>query len=259
MDLSRGEILQINATVITGLLILLTFQSVSPTITSTEVEQFVNDLNKLSIEEKKLTILHSQCETSTKPYSNQQIIDSNQMSLCDNFGIRAGELSLEMTALKKWGLASGYFSPDGRLSNYVGFSLLTPSIIAGINIIMIFPFIISSIHEVYSARKDKTNKTESVWGLRLLIIGFIVLILGFAIIFLIMVFASTPFMFRSDSDSDFLLNDLESNYGTDPLNPDTDNDGLLDGHEIFNYNTDPLKSDTDNDGKKDSEDIFRLP
>ena len=118
MDLSRGEILQINATVITGLLILLTFQSVSPTITSTEIEQFVNDLNKLSIEEKKLTILHSQCETSTKPYSNQ-------MSLCDNFGIRAGELSLEMTALKKWGLASGYFSPDGRLSNYVGFSLLT--------------------------------------------------------------------------------------------------------------------------------------
>ncbi|MEW6535302.1 MAG: hypothetical protein AB1454_06730 [Candidatus Auribacterota bacterium] len=38
--------------------------------------------------------------------------------------------------------------------------------------------------------------------------------------------------------------------GTDPLNPDCDNDGLLDGEEIMR-NTNPLLADTDNDGLGD--------
>ncbi len=45
-------------------------------------------------------------------------------------------------------------------------------------------------------------------------------------------------------------------YGTDPLNPDMDNDGLKDGEEIYNYNTSPIFSDSDNDGLKDGEEIY---
>jgi len=44
-------------------------------------------------------------------------------------------------------------------------------------------------------------------------------------------------------------------YKTDPSNPDTDDDVLLDGEEIFDYATDPNNPDTDGDGYLDGEEI----
>ncbi|MFP4598313.1 MAG: OmpA family protein [Persicimonas sp.] len=48
---------------------------------------------------------------------------------------------------------------------------------------------------------------------------------------------------------------FEANFGeeTDPANPDTDGDGLLDGWEIDAYGTDPYMPDTDGDGLEDGE------
>lgn len=40
---------------------------------------------------------------------------------------------------------------------------------------------------------------------------------------------------ESDSDADGIPNDAEANLQTDPLNPDTDGDGLLDGWEIGSF------------------------
>ena len=58
-----------------------------------------------------------------------------------------------------------------------------------------------------------------------------------------------------DSDSDGLYDFIEDRLGTDPFNPDTDGDGLLDGEEDINHNgvvddgeTDPNDPDTDGDG-----------
>lgn len=59
-----------------------------------------------------------------------------------------------------------------------------------------------------------------------------------------------------DDDSDGLSNGLEKIYGTNPLEPDTDNDGLGDQDEIELYLTDPLIADTDNDGLNDYEEII---
>jgi hypothetical protein len=41
---------------------------------------------------------------------------------------------------------------------------------------------------------------------------------------------------------------------TDPLNADSDLDGLRDGDELFVTGTDPLNPDTDGDGVLDGED-----
>jgi len=51
-----------------------------------------------------------------------------------------------------------------------------------------------------------------------------------------------------DTDRDGLTDDRELELGTNPLVPDTDNDGLGDFQEVVIYNTDPLDPDTDNDG-----------
>ncbi len=59
-----------------------------------------------------------------------------------------------------------------------------------------------------------------------------------------------------DSDADGLLDGEEVNtHGTDPLNPDTDADGLLDGEEVNTHGTDPLNPDTDADGVSDGDEV----
>jgi hypothetical protein len=40
-------------------------------------------------------------------------------------------------------------------------------------------------------------------------------------------------------------------YGTDPLNPDSDGDGLPDGAEVFLYKSNPINTDSDSDGVPD--------
>ncbi|MDQ3693242.1 MAG: hypothetical protein M3464_06410 [Chloroflexota bacterium] len=61
-----------------------------------------------------------------------------------------------------------------------------------------------------------------------------------------------------DSDSDNLTDEQEAAIGADPLNPDTDADGIADGDEINIYGTDPLSNDTDGDGLLDGEEVFNF-
>ena len=61
-----------------------------------------------------------------------------------------------------------------------------------------------------------------------------------------------------DLDKDGLKNSEELNAKTDPLNPDSDNDGLKDGDEVLVYKTNPLSADTDNDGFSDYVEIMVL-
>jgi hypothetical protein len=57
-----------------------------------------------------------------------------------------------------------------------------------------------------------------------------------------------------DSDGDGLPDEEEGEWGTDPFDPDTDDDGLSDGEEVYEWKTDPLNPDTDWDGLSDGHD-----
>ncbi|MDL1893825.1 OmpA family protein [Sphingobacteriales bacterium CHB3] len=59
-----------------------------------------------------------------------------------------------------------------------------------------------------------------------------------------------------DDDADGLTLAEERKFGTDPDNPDTDGDGLLDGEELKLYTTDPRKADSDGDGIRDGDEIL---
>ena len=58
-----------------------------------------------------------------------------------------------------------------------------------------------------------------------------------------------------DSDHDGLTDVEEEQWKTNPYDPDTDKDGLLDGEEVHTYHTDPLNPDTDGDLLKDGEEV----
>ena len=64
---------------------------------------------------------------------------------------------------------------------------------------------------------------------------------------------------RLDADQDGLVDTLEETEGTDPNNPDSDGDRLLDGeeyHAMYDYKTNPLSVDTDSDTVSDYDEIF---
>ena len=57
-----------------------------------------------------------------------------------------------------------------------------------------------------------------------------------------------------DNDGDGLWSTLEGSIGTNPNNPDSDGDQLFDGYEKDRSFTDPLNADTDSDGVPDNVD-----
>ena len=61
-----------------------------------------------------------------------------------------------------------------------------------------------------------------------------------------------------DSDLDGLDDSEEAQLGTDPLDADTDDDGLTDGFEALVTGTDPLLQDTNGNGCPDGEEAFQL-
>ena len=60
----------------------------------------------------------------------------------------------------------------------------------------------------------------------------------------------------NDPDGDGLDNYREAYFGTDPYDPDTDDDGLLDGVEVAETGTDPLDPDTDGDDLSDGDEVL---
>ena len=54
-----------------------------------------------------------------------------------------------------------------------------------------------------------------------------------------------------DADADGLTNRTEAALGTDPRKNDSDDDGLIDGHEVDYFATDPLLADSDQDTMPD--------
>ena len=69
--------------------------------------------------------------------------------------------------------------------------------------------------------------------------------------------AAATALAQGDDDKDGLSQVKERELGTDPTNPDTDGDGLLDGLEVNQYGTNPKMRDTDGDNISDGDEVNR--
>ncbi len=67
--------------------------------------------------------------------------------------------------------------------------------------------------------------------------------------------AVTEITVLSDTDGDGLTDEEEAVLGTDPNDPDSDDDGLNDGDEVDVYGTNPLDDDSDDDGLNDGDEL----
>lgn len=65
-----------------------------------------------------------------------------------------------------------------------------------------------------------------------------------------------PEEWLGDTDEDALFDIYEKVIDSDPFNPDTDADGLPDGYEVLTLGTDPLEIDTDENGILDCDEDF---
>lgn len=68
--------------------------------------------------------------------------------------------------------------------------------------------------------------------------------------------AATPSLDEADTDGDGLDDAREAALGTDPLLPDSDDDGLTDRDEVDIFGTEALAADTDRDGIGDAEELL---
>jgi hypothetical protein len=235
MELEPYSVLQVNAAVIVGLLILLTFQSVSSPFIENEVNDFSTKLSELDIEEKEIILVSKECETR------------NEYSICSTLDDMFFEFKVRKIAIEDWGKSAGYLDDFGRLTPYMKFLLYLPMYLSVIILLMIFPFIISSVIEGLAIyRGSNMHENQARLGIKLMTIGFITIIVGFTVIMVFVAYASSPFVLNPDTDRDLLFDYREQVLGTDPLNPDTDNDGVIDGLEIDKYHTDPLVADIQN-------------
>ena len=59
-----------------------------------------------------------------------------------------------------------------------------------------------------------------------------------------------------DTDGDGVPDGMELKFGTSPFQKDTDHDGLTDGQEIYFFHTNPLNPDSDGDGISDGKEVL---
>ena len=68
-------------------------------------------------------------------------------------------------------------------------------------------------------------------------------------------FSEIRILEETDLDGDGLLNADEQTAGSDPLEIDSDSDGLTDGEEVHDHATSPMKPDSDRDRQSDADEL----
>lgn len=186
MSLTSNDILLTNATIITGLIILLTLQSITSPLWEKQLDDYLTDTRNAGIE--IVTIQGLVEEHCTFNDTSGQVLGKTPeyQEKCFNWVIRDDELNKRVEAWTNFTGSMQLTTADNNLN-------LTPSITARFastglpwinltNIIMILPFAISSLVELLHKVRRNDGRNASQLSVISTIIGFGTLIGGFIFI-----------------------------------------------------------------------------
>ena len=171
------DLITINATVIAGLLIFFTLQSLGAPAFSSIVEQ---NLIKIIQSKGEQMTLAQLCDPREKGgvlhYAREGEVKYLQDKYCDKFNGTMADLTFEMTAANN---AISRISPNSYSRDFVNLYLTGVLYVHIINIVMIIPFTASSIIELNHLRKGEKNVSNK--SLVITIGGFVAIIVGLLI------------------------------------------------------------------------------
>ena len=190
LSLTSSDILLTNATIITGLIILLTLQSLTSPIWEKQLDDYLTDIRNSGIEIVTIQgLMEEYCNFND---SSGQVLGKTPeyQENCFNWAIRESELNIHVHAWTNFTKSLQLTTADNNLN-------LTPSIAARfatsglplvnlINIAMIVPFSTSSLVELLHKFRKTDGQNASQLSVYLTIIGFAILIVGFISILEIM-------------------------------------------------------------------------
>ena len=187
MTLNRDVLIQVNATIIAGLLILLSFQSLSSPIYETQVVNSLNRMDEDGMQFNEINNLYN--EHCLNPMNNTFTFlnSSDVKNLCKKWEIQKDETHQHGLVLyqnlEMWGvLKNNAVTPNAWT---VIWSPLYAKMAVGL---ILIPFVSSILFEV--VRKTPTNIDTSVFSVASFVIGLVLLLIGLGIF--IIVANSTP-------------------------------------------------------------------
>ncbi|MGI0082159.1 MAG: hypothetical protein ACREAF_00555 [Nitrosopumilaceae archaeon] len=172
-------VMQIDATVIIGVIILMTFQSFSSSAYEKQYGEVITEYRLFHAQYLANVELLKECENST-PGSCQQLHN------------KLREIELQRMGVEDWvtklGIAPSF---DEFFSNVTFFSIGGSLIANVINLLMVLPFATSAIVESVIAlrRKDKDGTTKdeaSKVGIGAMMGGFVMVVVGFSLVIYLM-------------------------------------------------------------------------
>ena len=193
MSLSSNSILQVNVTIISGLIILLTLQSITSPVWQKQIDDYVTDTRNISIEIITVqNLMEKYCNfNDTLPEVSGKTSQYNQK--CIDWQIQEDELNNRAQA---WTNSTRSMQITTRVNDFAPSSTAVVAVngiykINVVNVIMILPFALSSIIELmYKIKNSGDEKNASRLSVILTIIGFGIIIAGFVYILNILQCAS---------------------------------------------------------------------
>jgi len=230
LKISSGDLLMTNATIIIGLLVLLTFSSVASPFGQEERSAFFANWYALQIEINSGDRVLSKCndlrisdterteslvsalttgdpEKIVKRGENGKIL-SSELDIaemydevikydCAQLAFDKLKLTEKLKEMDTWGITYKYL--ENKSSNIVE-SQYHKDLASGpysvnmINLAMIMPFLFSAILDtIISSRKEKTEVASNI-GIGLMVAGFVIVVVGLTLIGISFYQAASPFL-----------------------------------------------------------------
>jgi len=177
--IDRNTVLQVNAIIITGLLILLTLQSLGSPLYEKQVANSIAQINDMGIKVNALHNLYTKKCTELNGTLSFTFLNSTEVvNQCKKWEIELVELKEESDVLAKY--ATGfYILENNTASDLVKLIIWAPWATKIVTAVMILPFIASSFTEII---RKEPNTHASKLSTVIFGIGFAVLFIGIIII-----------------------------------------------------------------------------